>query len=326
MSEAIKATQTMIEKQVKEGKVFMFGVPFSEYQRVYAGTNENINGYMSALNFDKKTNVLSVMASGDHIFNCAYYGITNIDTFDSNKLTEYFALGIKRSAIMAFNYQEYLLFLSKMLDQKITLEETTDLIKYLLPFMEEKHKIYWKSIMNYNYQLQKDLPNHISLFQMILMNINGTVKNTLNNSYLKDEESYNKLKTIINKINITFKKCDCLELDNNFNNQYDFIFLSNISDYFYKTLGNYWKYDSLKEINNNFNKLLKEDGTLALAYLYKFYNDRTKNYRNHPIECSKLQISDLITEQIITFPSIYNNKQINNTYDGIILQKNYRIL
>ena len=113
MCDCINETKNIVKKQIDEQKVTMFGIPFSEYQKVYASTNENIYGYMSKLDFNGKNNALSVMASGDHAFNAALYGIKEIDTFDTNKLTIYYSLGIKRSAILKYNYKDYLSFLKK---------------------------------------------------------------------------------------------------------------------------------------------------------------------------------------------------------------------
>lgn len=321
MNEDIKATQMMIERQVENGKIFSFGIPFSEYQKVYAETNENIKGYMSQLNFEGKTSTLSVMASGDHIFNAAFYGIKDIDTFDTNKLTEYYVLGIKRSAILAFDYSQFSLFISKIIDEKTSLEELTELIKLIIPYMDKKHSNYWEGIISFNYHLQHKVSNQLNLFQMLLINIQGKFQDTFKNAYLIDEESYNKLRIELSKVNITFKNCECLEIANNFDKQYDFIFLSNIADYFYKNLGNYWEYDKLQEIKNKFNKLLKEDGTLALAYLFRFYNVKSNKFNNHPIQNSAFQINDITTEDIITFPYIYKNREQNNVKDGLILEK-----
>ena len=70
---------------------------------------------MQQLDFKDKKKALSVLASGDHVFNLIYYGILNIDTFDTNRLTEYYALGLKRAALLAFTYEEYLLFNQKLI-------------------------------------------------------------------------------------------------------------------------------------------------------------------------------------------------------------------
>lgn len=324
MSDDIKATQEIIKKQIDSGKIFVFGIPFSKYQKVYASTNENINGYMSKLNFQDKTSILSVMSSGDHIFNAVYYGITNVDTFDSNKLTEYFSLGIKRSAILAFNYKEYLNFITKIFDQETSLEELTELIKLLFPYMEDNHKIYWNNIIDFNYKLQNKEQNKLNLFNMLLINIKDTLLNINKNSYLRSEQDYNILKSKLINSNISFRCCECLDLPNNFSKQYDFIFLSNIADYFYKNFGYYWKYNKLKEVENNFDNLLKEEGILALAYLFKFDSEKININKKHIISNSNIKIDDLTNEQIITFSSFYENKETKNVKDGLVLSKKYK--
>jgi len=50
MKESILATKSIIDNQVNMGKCYNFGISFSKYQKVYAATNENINGYMNLLN------------------------------------------------------------------------------------------------------------------------------------------------------------------------------------------------------------------------------------------------------------------------------------
>ena len=119
----ISGVKNIIDRQVNAGKIYVFGRPFSEWQKVYKETNENINGYMQQLDFKDKKKALSVLASGDHVFNLIYYDILNIDTFDTNRLTEYYALGLKRAALLAFTYEEYLLFNEKLTDSSISLEE-----------------------------------------------------------------------------------------------------------------------------------------------------------------------------------------------------------
>lgn len=321
MCDCINETKNIVKKQIDEQKVTMFGIPFSEYQKVYASTNENIYGYMSKLDFNGKNNALSVMASGDHAFNAALYGIKEIDTFDTNKLTIYYSLGIKRSAILKYNYKDYLSFLKKILDEKTSLEELTEIIKSLFPYMELKFKQYWKEVLEYNYLLQKDSKNQFNLFHMLLINIYGAVNDLINNAYLRNEENYNILKNNLSKVNFTFQNTECLELPNKNNKQYDFIFLSNISDYFYKTFDYSWKYDKLLKVEDDFKKIQKENGILVLAYLYKMYYLNTDFYITHPIRNSRVKISDLKYGQLITFPSVMDNRECKSIRDGVILSK-----
>ena len=321
MSEDIKATEFIIQKQVNEGKIFMFGIPFDVYQKVYAGTNENIDGYMSQVNFNRKEKVLSVLASGDHVFNSVCYGITNIDTFDTNRLTEYYALGIKRSAILAFDYSNYLLFMKKILDDKTNINEINELIYLVMPYMEEKHKNYWKEIIEYNYNMQKNLLKPLNLFHMLLINLQETLQDTLKNTYLLNEDKYNELRNRLSQVNITFQNYECLELPNKIYRKYDFIFLSNIADYFYKKFGYFWEYDKLRKVENEFDNLLEEDGILFLAYLYKFCNVKKNSYNSHPIQNSNVSINDFVDEEIITFSYSNDEDKLHNIEEGMLLKK-----
>lgn len=320
MKEDIVATKEMIKKQVDVGKIFMFGIPFSKYQRVYGFTNENINGYLSQFSYEGTDRALTVMASGDHFLNLAYYGIHHIDTFDSNQLTEYYALGIKRAAILSFSYHDYLQFYEKILNPNTSLEELTELVWSLLPFMELKHKIYWESILSFNYQIQKDKKAILNLFHMLLINIHSTHSLLLKNTYLLSEENYNLLRKNLASVQIQFKCCDCLDLQKYFYSYYDFIFLSNIPDYFFKKFGYYWEYPKLVEAIAYFKKLLLEGGILGFAYLIECYS-LSDAYKTNLILNSNIKKEDLTTEEILLVPHISNNSIAKTIKDGLLLER-----
>ena len=186
--------------------------------------------------------------------------------------------------------------------------------------MDSKYRYYWQCVMNYNYSLQKGLNRNYNVFDMLLINIDK-IEGVNNNSYLKDENNYNQLRNIIKDIDIIFKCCDCLDVPKTFNHEYDFIFLSNIADYLYINFGQYWGYDKLNNLANSFTKLLKEDGNIALAYVYHCYIKRPNKYVEFPISSSKIRTTDLINEDIITFPYIYKNKIEPYVDSGLILRK-----
>ena len=321
MKEAIDATKDIITKQVEAQKIFMFGVPFSEYQRVYKETNENIDGYMRLLDFQGKESALTVLASGDHVFNLIYYGIMNIDSFDTNKLTEYYALGIKKSAILAFPYFEYLRFMRKIMDPDISLDELNALIKSLFPFMDQKNRIFWKEIISYNYVIQKRTLVKLNLFHMILINIGKEYMGIAKNTYLKSEENYEQLRQKLALANITFQSCNCLQLENSVSSKYDYLFLSNIPDYFDKSFGNFWEYEKLKDYEDSLANIMNEEGTIALAYLIKCYSINRQRFNTYPILSSHVKITDLETEEVITFPHILNGEESKVVKDGMILKR-----
>ena len=321
MFDAIEAAKKLLDTQVDAGKVHMFGMPFSEYQKVYKATNENIDGYMSRMNFQDKTKALTVLASGDHAFNLVYHGITKIDTFDTNKLTEYYALGLKTAAILALDYRDYLKFMQKIIDPNISIDELNHLIKKIIPFMSKKYAIFWQSLMEYNYQIQKGKLNPLNLFRMLLINIDKESLTIQKNTYLKDEESYNKMKENLFSTTITFQCCDCLALGSTIKNDYDFIFLSNIADYFSKSFGYFWGYSKLKEFESSLLPISKKDCLIALAYLIKYYIASSHKYVAHPILSSNVTKEDLTDERMITFPHISLESDKKVVEDGLILKR-----
>ena len=319
MNQIINESKYFIQNQIKYKQNPLL-LSYNKIGKVYAFTNENIYGYMSKLDFSNKENALCVMASGDHPLNLAMYGINNIDTFDINALTEYYALGIKRSAILAFDYLDYVTFMNKLLDKNLSLNELNDLVNLITPYMEQKYITYWKSLIDYYNILQKEYNISINLLHLLLLDINK-LDGYMVNSYLKTENNYNQLKNNINKTNITFQQCDFNNLTNKFNNKYDFIILSNILDYLYKSLGPNWNYNQLLEIENTLNPLLKQDGIIALNYIYNYFNAALCKYKKIIINFSNITNNDLTNELLITFQNVFVNKIIHNSEAALLLVK-----
>lgn len=319
MTNLINGVKNIIDRQVNAGKVYAFGRPFSECQKVYKETNENIASYMSELDFKDKNKALSVLASGDHIFNLIYYGILNIDTFDTNRLTEYYALGLKRSAILAFTYKEYLSFNQK-LTTTTSIEELNNLISLCYPFMEDKYRRFWQEVTDYNYLSQKNNPEKLNLFLMLLINIASRYQITHNNAYLKNKASYELTRQNLKKAHITFEYRNALDLGTK-DTKYDFLFLSNIPDYFDSAFGYYWDYSKLQAYEESLKAILNEQASIALAYLIKVYSIPTATFKSHPILTSSMSFQDLQQEEVLLFPRHQENKQSKQVCDGLILQR-----
>ena len=296
--EALEFSKLMIEEQVLKGKYFISGLPFSKYQKVYFSTNENINAYLNLIDFNNKKSALSVMASGDHVFNLINKGIKNIDAFDTNQLTEYLVLGLKYAMIKKYNYNEYLETYKKLTNINTNLEELTTIISDLLIFMDNKYKKYWQEIVNYNYLLQKDKES-INLIYMLFINIEPLNFMRLGNNYLNNEEEYNKLKNTIDNVSIDFKNVNAINLYKVYNKKYDVILLSNILDYFnkYYSIGNnIFDYKELRKYVNDLKSILDDNGVIFLKYIFQY---ATKNYRRSNIfKNSNIKDHDLTSEEI----------------------------
>jgi len=312
MTEAIKGAKFLIDKQIGEGKIYTFGEAFSTYQKVYAATNENIAGYVNLVDTTNKEKVLSVLSSGDHVFNLITNDVFNIDTFDSNALTEYYALGLRRALILKYNYYDYFKAIV-ILTTSYSVDEVTEIIKGLLPYMEENHKIFWEQIINYNYRIQKLRLRKLNLLKMLCLTAEDVlIKNDYNN-YLLNETTYEKLRTNLKLANISFKNCNALYLDKNFENKtYDAILLSNIIDYFYKAYGSLWGIDLFNKYVNKLIKLSNNNALLFLNYMY-YYMPNSK-FNPELIKCSTIKETDF--EDEIVFPVVGER-----TRGGVILKK-----
>ena len=314
---AIEYSKLLIKEQVEVGKILIKGEPFSKYQKVYFSTNENIRDYLKYCNNSGDV-ALTVMGSGDHLYNLINVGVKTIDTFDTNALTLYLALGLKYAMIKKYSYQEYLNIYNKLIDKNTSLDELTIILKELLIYMDSKYMNYWNNIIEYNYKLQKNKSN-INLIHMLYLGILDLEHITFYNNYLSSEYNYNELKKKIDKVSFSFKNLNATNLDILEKEKYDYILLSNILDYFNR----YYRLDNklldsslLKEYVNNLKTLLKYDGLIFLHYIifYATDNQRCFSLFRYP----SIKASELEGEQIHKVKTLKSG-----IYDGIILSKKY---
>ena len=99
MDESTLYAKEMIKNQVNQKRITNVFEPFSKYSKGYLWTNENIKEYINKKYISEYNSALSVTGSGDHLFNLILNNVLNIDTFDTNTLTEYNVLGLKKALI-----------------------------------------------------------------------------------------------------------------------------------------------------------------------------------------------------------------------------------
>ena len=267
--------------------------PFSKYSKGYLWTNENIKEYINKKYISEYNSALSVTCSGDHLFNLILNNVLNIDTFDTNTLTEYNVLGLKKALIEKFKYNDFLTICELIANNMLTLEETTYLIKDLLPLMDKKYRKYWQNIFEYNYQLQKNNDECLDLFAMLFINITEKNKFIRRNSYLIGKDNYDKFKENMMRANINFYCTNAINILDTFPNQkYDVILLSNILDYI--TIN--WNYEQLRKFEDELLFITNNNGKIFLAYLLNYYNKNNKNiFRRADIKKEEL-INEIIIE------------------------------
>ena len=293
MDESTLYAKEMIKNQVNQKRITNVFEPFSKYSKGYLWTNENIKEYINKKYISEYNSALSVTASGDHLFNLILNNVLNIDTFDTNTLTEYNVLGLKKALIEKFKYNDFLTICELIANNMLTLEETTYLIKDLLPLMDKKYRKYWQNISEYNYQLQKNNDEYLDLFAMLFININEKNNFIRRNSYLMGKDNYDKFKENMMRANINFYCTNAINILDTFPNQkYDVILLSNILDYI--TIN--WNYEQLRKFEDELLFITNNNGKIFLAYLLNYYNKNSKNiFRRADIKKEEL-INEIIIE------------------------------
>lgn len=282
------------------------------FDRIYHFTTEAISGYYNNLNFkDKK--ILTVLASGDHALNAILMGSKEIDTFDINKLTIYY-YKLKEAGIKALPLEEFKKFFYSNYPNNI--KENKNLFNWksylkISPFLEKKYKDFWDSLyLEFNgYDIGKS-----DLFWASEKNQNSVA---IYNNYLT-EENYNRLKNILleEEIKFNFQNINIKDLKTNV--KYDYIFLSNISQY----LEFIYEDNCLDNFNNliqNLSVNLNKNGILFHSYLYncnanmRFINNYCPEsiYNNHMVK-EKIQNLDLIT---------FNTNANSEEKDGVYVYK-----
>lgn len=308
--EELYKTKELIENYIKYHNAFS--------NRVYSYTNENIKSYLNNFDFNDKNSALSVLSSGDQVFNLIHNGITNIDAFDSNYLTEFYSLGIKKAMILKYDYKD---FLHKYLDLLLgyySIYKESIFIEKLLPYMDSRYAMFWNELVKFNYDLQSNNSDKRLLISDIVTKrfiMKDRIK--LYNNYLSSNEDYEILKDNLLNSKINFSCLDILDISNKFNNKYDFILLSNIFDYLDSRFKFGWNYSCLKEEINKMNSMLNNDGVILIHYLFKCIMEDNK-VKGTLIAGSNVKYNDLTNEELCYFDFFDNKNYSDNMKDAMI--------
>lgn len=254
LEEDIKKAINIITKKTS-------GTNINEYWKLYLNTTENLKAYMPHLDINCK-NALLPTSSGDHHLEAILDGVTNITSFDINKLAKYFT-ELKFGAIKNFNQDDFIRFM-----YKDTLNK--EMFDYIKNTLNDDVRLFWEEILKYrdNY----DLFHRVSIQQTDGSIINGIdfYEYCVNNftRYLKDD-NYKIVQNRLLNTQINYIDSNLLELPTKLDEKYDFIALSNIYEYINESIFN----DSSKKfavivkllISNNLNN----DGKIIIDYLYE---------------------------------------------------------
>lgn len=227
------------------------------FNSIYPFTSENIAGYMKDLDLtDKK--VITVTGSTDHILNAVLQGATEITTFDINPLTKPY-MDLKISALKNLSYEDFI---------KLLLFESNMILDYRIISsldISDESKIFWLEQLSKFNNNGNELRNS-SLFNLKYFN---PYSKLWQNLYL-EKNRYNLLKQQLKDAKITFINASLkdLKIDENF----DFMFLSNISDY----LNLMYNSDALRKYRDLLNEFQERVNTIYFAYLYDIGNSNPR--------------------------------------------------
>ena len=266
-----------------DGKFYYNG----EFSRIYSFTTENVAGYIDYFDFDNKS-LLTVGSSGDQILNAFYNGARDITLFDINEYAKYYVY-LKIAAILSLSYQEFILFffkydVSPFKENKYMFsKEIFSKIKDNLRIFDYESYLFFDELISlYDGKIIRDrLFDDDEDRKIVIKGIN---------KYLKDEESYNKLKSIIKKINFKYIYGNIFE--DNINSKFDNIFLSNLCSI--------TNLENLKKLLQKLNKNnLNCEGSILLGYLWNtsYNND---SYKDDWKEIYKMPIVKEYLKEYIT--------------------------
>ena len=323
LSKAILYAKQLIELQTLDQSLSVNPDEFSKFGRTYFTTNENINGYLEKVNLTEVKKALTVLASGDHLFNLINNNILDVDTFDLNYMAEYMALGLKRTMILKYSYTEYIEIMNKILSGKINTKQSMEIIADLIPYMEEKYKKFWQKILDFSLKFFKKHHTLFNIFDLLSTDTNFYA-NTFtegsndrlhkNNLFTISLENYNRLKSQLVRANITFKQANAVKLHKEFDSTYDIILLSNILSYFDLYWGRNWKYKKLHDYEEKLKKISNPDALIFLQYIF-WYN----GVNSILFDYSKIYGFDLTDEEILSFKTNFDEKQ--ERYSAAILHR-----
>lgn len=233
---------------------------FSSYSPCYFFTTECIRAYIEHP-FVGGESALSVIGSGDQIFNLAYKGFTRIDGFDINKLT-YYNFYLKRAMILGLSFDEFMSFNNERW-YLFRPQEFLAILEKIKEFMPPDVYHYYKEILVF-------ATNKFTFGSFL----NGTcaIYDCGSNLYANSLENYSKTQIGLDNMNVNFYFGDARDIPNKVPGGYDFITLSNISDY----LGNpnWLSLLDFRQYIKSYYDLLNPGGSLV-NYMYGDYIDNS---------------------------------------------------
>jgi len=270
-------------QSICEGKL----IHLTEYSKIYTFTTENISEYIKYFDLNNKS-LLTVGSSGDQILNAFFSGARDITLYDINPYAKYYVY-LKIAAILSLDYIEFQNFffkhgLEEYYNKKMFSKDLFNKIKPNLRLLDYESFLFFDELFSLydRYDIRDYLFDDDENRNIVIKSFN---------SYLKSEESYNNLKSILKQINFKYINGDIFK--DNIKGQFDNIFLSNLCTI-----------TSLEKLKELLQKLdmnnLRESGSILIGYLWDtdFYsNDFSDDWKEvYKLDLTKAKLKEFITE------------------------------
>lgn len=227
---------------------------FSVNSPAYLFSTENITGILNTLDISGKT-VLTVGASGDHLFNFTLRGARQTDCFDVNLYAKY-VIELKRKAIEQFSCQQFVEFCLQGISEPSLYQRLREKLSLPCRFLFDRRE---------QHSFLK--PLRLSRQQLIA-----------NNPYLQSEQAYRQLRCLLTPE--TFILSEVQQLSRHLTRTYDLIFLSNIIDYSHLMFEGDYLYQYREKVIRPLLNRLKPQGQLAVGYIYDLKDKHASSHRN----------------------------------------------
>ena len=241
---------------------------FHNISPIYIKSNERTDMYQKYL--ENRSNVMSVIGSSDQIINMILGGSKKIDAFDISIFPKYY-MYLKLAAIKALNKEDYINFFYDMSSDS---DKYDDMYFYSIrDNLDSDNKYFWDSLLEY---FDWDDITSSPLFSSEPISISNVIEQ---NPYLNGD-NYDKVKELIDKVNINTFEGNITKIDDTFEKYYDLVYLSNIINY-----------TSLPEYKRLLETINLRDKGIILTYLYgsiNKYNEyfNSNNYMTEQFEDS----------------------------------------
>ena len=241
----------MAQQLVSGSQSNINGTAFHNTSVIYKGTNEQQASYHHHL--ANKKEILTTLGSSDQVLNSMLVCPNSITAFDISRFPKYF-LYLKLAAVLNLSYEEFIYFFYESTTTSEIYDDMYDKISQSLP---KDDKEFWDSLFSYFdwYDIYES-----SMFsrETIIPSYHIT-----QNPYLT-KENYYRLRELIPTIELKTKEGNIYTMD--FDQEYDFINLSNI-----------WNYNNPNYHKDLLRRLPLTVGGEALSYSYDL-SDKVRDF------------------------------------------------